>query len=87
MSGSRFPPIFASTPTDHVARKAVEIEPVAMNACKAAAFCGVSRAHWWRLVASGRAPRGIKLGARRVWVKAVLAGWLEAGAPAVGRQK
>lgn len=58
-------------------------EPAALSAPDAAAYVGVSRAHWLRLVASGRAPRGMKLGARRVWSRAELGRWIQAGAPAL----
>jgi predicted DNA-binding transcriptional regulator AlpA len=61
------------------------VQPAAFDARAAAAFVGVSRAHWLRLAASGRAPRGMKLGARRVWSRAELSAWIEAGAPALVR--
>lgn len=63
----------------------VAVDPAAFDARGSAAFVAVSRAHWLRLVASGRAPRGMKLGARRVWSRAELTAWIEAGAPPLAR--
>jgi predicted DNA-binding transcriptional regulator AlpA len=44
--------------------------------------CGVSRAQWYKLFASGRTPLPVRLGTRRpVYLIAELEGWLRAGAP------
>lgn len=59
----------------------VAVEPAAFDARGAAQFLGISRAHLMRLVSSGRAPAGAKLGARRIWSRAALAIWLEADCP------
>jgi len=61
------------------------IDPAALDARAVAAFVSVSRAHWLRLVASGRAPQGVKLGARRVWSRAELRAWIDAGAPSLAK--
>ncbi|MCC7313266.1 MAG: helix-turn-helix domain-containing protein [Planctomycetes bacterium] len=42
-------------------------QPLALGASDAAKAVGVSKRTWWRLVASGKAPPGHKLGSRRVW--------------------
>ena len=62
----------------------VAVGPAAFDARAAAAFVGVnSRAHLLRLVAAGRAPRGIELGAHCVWSRVELAVWIEAGTPGI----
>jgi predicted DNA-binding transcriptional regulator AlpA len=44
--------------------------------------CGISRAQWYRLAASGRTPLAIRLGAKRpVHLIDELREWLRAGAP------
>ncbi len=44
--------------------------------------CGISRAQWFKLAASGRTPLAVRLGARRpVYVISELEAWLKAGAP------
>lgn len=61
------------------------LRPLAVDAGGAGALAGVSRAHWWRLVGTGRAPRGLRLGKRRVWAVKELEEWLAAGAPPADR--
>ena len=59
-------------------------EPLAVDAQEAARLCGVRRAHWWRLVSSGRAPAPIYLGRRAVWAldgPTGLRAWMLAGCP------
>lgn len=44
--------------------------------------CGISRAQWFKLAASGRTPLPVRLGTRRpVYVISELSDWLSAGAP------
>jgi predicted DNA-binding transcriptional regulator AlpA len=44
--------------------------------------CGISRAQWFRLAASGRTPLPVRLGTRRlVYIISELESWLKAGAP------
>jgi predicted DNA-binding transcriptional regulator AlpA len=44
--------------------------------------CGISRAQWFKLAASGRTPLPIRLGTRRpVFLLSELEAWLKAGAP------
>ena len=59
--------------------------PLAVDARDAARLCGVSTAHWYGLLSTGRAPAGIRLGRRVVWTVADLAAWLAAGAPSRDR--
>lgn len=59
--------------------------PFAVESKAAARLCGVSRAHWMKLVGTGRAPQGLRLGRRRVWSVRELRAWLDAGAPSVER--
>lgn len=47
----------------------------------AAAECGVSRSAWYKLVASGKAPRPVKLGRSTRWRRAELEAWIRAGCP------
>lgn len=60
-------------------------EPLTTGADGAATIAGVSRAHWYRLVATRQAPQGFWLGKRRVWLLEELRAWLAAGAPALGK--
>jgi predicted DNA-binding transcriptional regulator AlpA len=44
--------------------------------------CGISRAQWFKLFASGRTPLPVRLGTRRpVYLIDELEAWLKAGAP------
>lgn len=56
---------------------------LAVDLGTAASLVGVSRAHFARQVSSGRAPRGLLIGRRRVFLVEELAAWLQAGAPAL----
>lgn len=45
-------------------------------------ICGISRAQWFKLSASGRTPLPVRLGTRRpVHLISELEAWLKAGAP------
>jgi predicted DNA-binding transcriptional regulator AlpA len=45
-------------------------------------MCGISRAQWFKLAASGRTPLPVRLGTRRpVYLIDELESWLRAGAP------
>jgi predicted DNA-binding transcriptional regulator AlpA len=45
-------------------------------------ICGISRAQWFKLSASGKTPLPVRLGTRRpVFIIAELEDWLRAGAP------
>lgn len=56
-------------------------EPLAVDAARAAAICGVSRALWWKLDGSGRCPMPIRLGRRCLWRVDELRAWVGAGCP------
>lgn len=59
-------------------------QPLAVAASEAARLCGVSRALWWRLHASGRCPLPIHINRRTLWLvegPSGLRAWLEAGCP------
>lgn len=47
----------------------------------AARICGIARSTWRALVASGRAPAGVKVGRCRRWSAEDVARWMQAGAP------
>ncbi|MBI5433300.1 MAG: DNA-binding protein [Planctomycetes bacterium] len=54
---------------------------LAVDADALADLLSISKAMVFKLDASGRLPRGIYLGRRRVWPVAEVAEWLRAGAP------
>jgi predicted DNA-binding transcriptional regulator AlpA len=56
-------------------------EPLLISDLDAAALCGVSRATWHRLRASGRIPPGVKLSRCLRWNRAEILAWVEAGCP------
>lgn len=53
----------------------------------AAKLCGVSLASWHRALSAGKAPTGIKIGGRRVWLRNEITAWLTAGAPPAAKWK
>lgn len=55
--------------------------PEVMTAKKAAKYLTISRAHFYKLVKSGRAPGPIRLGGAVRWRRRELDAWVEAGAP------
>ncbi len=56
-------------------------EPALLRAKAAAALCSVGLATWWRWDAAGRMPRGAKIGGARLWSRAELLAWIDAGCP------
>lgn len=58
---------------------------LALDARAAARAVGVSRAHWLRLVSTGRAPQGIRLGRARRWAIEDLRAWVAADCPPADR--
>ena len=56
-----------------------------LTGAEAARFVGVSRAHWYRLVSSGRAPGPIRLGRSVRWSVEEFRAWIAAGAPVRAR--
>lgn len=62
-----------------------ELAPILLAAPKAAKFCGVAESTFWKLNAAGRIPRARALGRRRLWSRAELMEWVEAGCPSRDR--
>jgi excisionase family DNA binding protein len=52
-----------------------------LNAKQAAKYLSISRALFYRMVSSGRAPGPVRLGGAVRWLKQELDEWLAAGAP------
>ncbi len=66
------------TPTiENTASRLVGINDVAGPMIK------ISKRAWLRLCEEGKAPWGVKLGARRLWDRAELECWISHGCPAV----
>jgi predicted DNA-binding transcriptional regulator AlpA len=58
------------------------ILPALLRAQKAAQFCDVSEATWWRWDAAGRIPAGFKISPGvKHWRRAELRAWINAGCP------
>jgi predicted DNA-binding transcriptional regulator AlpA len=53
-----------------------------ISAEDAARMTGCQRRSWFRYVASGKAPRAIRLGGKVLWRRSDLIAWIEAGCPA-----
>ena len=61
---------------------AFHLEPGLISTEYAARFCGVSPAHWKRLLNQGRiGPRPVRLGDRVLWRPDELRRWIAAGLP------
>ena len=60
---------------------AAHIEPALLRARDAAQLCGIGLATWWRWDAAGKMPRGFKIGGARLWSRAELLAWIDAGCP------
>lgn len=52
-----------------------------LRAVDAARICGVACVTFRRWNSSGRIPQSLKIGGARVWRKAELVAWIEAGSP------
>ncbi|HZZ76909.1 MAG TPA: helix-turn-helix domain-containing protein [Gemmataceae bacterium] len=46
-----------------------------------AALCHCSRSHWHTLSAAGKVPPSVKLGRKRLWRRAEIEAWINAGCP------
>ena len=62
-----------------------KIEKLGLSADEVAELLGISRAHVWKLLSSGRLPKPVRFGRAVRWSRATLEAWMEAGAPAVDR--
>jgi hypothetical protein len=56
-------------------------QPLLLRAKGAANLCGTSVASWWRWVAGGLCPSGIKVGGHRLWNREHLELWCRWGCP------
>ena len=52
-----------------------------ISAEDAARMTGCQRRSWFRYVASGKAPKAIRLGGKVLWRRSDLVAWIEAGCP------
>ena len=57
------------------------VEPLALGAADAAAALGISRDHLDSLDSQGKLPSSVRLGARKLWSRSILAAWLDEGCP------
>ncbi len=60
-------------------RECFAVEPLLMNATEMAGMLKVSKATLWRLRASGRLPRPVRIGASVRWRIAEIRTWIEEG--------
>jgi len=58
-----------------------DIPKLAVSAVEVAKMLGISRAHVWRLLSSGRIPRPVRFGRSVRWDRWTIEEWLAAGAP------
>lgn len=58
-----------------------KMERIGLTAAEAAAFIGVSRAHWLKQVSSGQVPSPFRIGRSVRWHADELRAWAAAGAP------
>jgi predicted DNA-binding transcriptional regulator AlpA len=61
------------------------LQPILVDARKAAFMLGISRAGFLRLRASGRTPQPLKLGTRALWRVDEIREWVAAGCPPLHR--
>ena len=52
-----------------------------LRAAEAARLCAVSKVSWHRWDSAGKIPQGHRLGGAKVWRRAELEAWIEAGLP------
>jgi predicted DNA-binding transcriptional regulator AlpA len=69
------------TSTTRPKQKRHRIRPIGLRTPDAAAFVGVSKATWARLVAAGKTPAPIKLGGCTLFSRRLLARWIEMSCP------
>jgi len=57
-------------------------EPLLIDADACAALCGCGRSLWYGLLAAGKiGPPSVRLGRKRLWRRAEIVSWVEAGLP------
>ena len=71
------------TPPDseRPAPPAAAVEPLLVDADRAAPMCGISPASWYRLKAAGKTPAPVKLGGRVLYRVEDLRLWVALGCP------
>jgi predicted DNA-binding transcriptional regulator AlpA len=70
--------------TPRPAFEAAPVRRILLDSEAAAVACSVSRAFFLSLVDSGRAPRGVRFGRRRLWTVTELKEWAAGGCPRRG---
>lgn len=58
-----------------------ELPRLAVSAVEVGKMLGISRAHVWRLLASGRLPEPVRFGRSVRWDRWTIEEWMAAGAP------
>ena len=56
--------------------------PLLLSVKQGAALCGLGISTWWRLLASGKAPKPPKIGGSVRWPRDEIFAWVAAGCPA-----
>lgn len=64
------------------ASAATDTDSLLLDAGEAAKLCGMSRAAWYKRLASGQIPRPVKIGSISRWRRNELLHWIDAGCPA-----
>lgn len=62
-------------------RKRRRLPPLMVRAPEAARLCGTSLASWWRWVAGGLCPAGVRVARQRFWSRRDLLLWVRWGCP------
>lgn len=62
-------------------RPILQCAPLLFPGPVAARLCSLSPRTWAKLNAAGKVPRALTVGRRRLWVRAELERWVEAGCP------
>ncbi len=57
------------------------VDPLLVDARKAASMCGIGRTLWYDLGSAGRLPKPIRLGRRLLWRVDEIKAWIAAGCP------
>jgi hypothetical protein len=57
------------------------LPPLMVRAPEAARLCGTSEASWWRWVAAGLCPAGLRVAGQRLWPHRELRLWVAWGCP------
>lgn len=64
-----------------MAKNEAVVEQTLIDANSAALMCGMHRASWYKAVASGKAPAGVRIGGMVRWRKAELESWIAHDCP------